>query len=238
MSKKDSFWISYADLMTLLMIVFLLISLSYMALVDKEQEKEQLIISEYQNTKKRLFDELNANFDKDMKKWKIELNKDLSIQFTNPEVLFPSGKSELSNEFKLILSQFFPRYINIILKQKYRTKISEIRIEGHTDDVAIGISNDSYIDNVQLSQDRARNVLAYLRTLPVYKSLKPSNEKVLKYWFTANGLSYGRTLDNNKELTFDSDKEINRTNSRRVEFKILTRSEELIEEIIEQIKEK
>jgi outer membrane protein OmpA-like peptidoglycan-associated protein len=236
MSKKDNFWISYADLMTLLMIVFLLISLSFMALVNEDQEKKQSILSEYQNTRKQLYDELNANFYKDIKKWKVELNKDLSIQFTNPEVLFPSGKSELTSEFKIILSQFFPRYIEIITKQKYRKNISEIRIEGHTDDVAIGTSNDPYIDNVQLSQDRARNVLAYLRTLPGYKNLKPSDEKVLKYWFTANGLSYGRTLDNNKELTFHSDKEINRTNSRRVEFKILTRSEELIEDFIEQIK--
>ena len=54
MSKKDSFWISYADLMTLLMIVFLLIALSYMALVNDQQEKDQLILSEYQNTKKQL----------------------------------------------------------------------------------------------------------------------------------------------------------------------------------------
>ena len=73
MSKKDSFWISYADLMTLLMIVFLLIALSYMALVNDQQEKDQLILSEYQNTKRQLYDELSANFDKDFKKWKIEL---------------------------------------------------------------------------------------------------------------------------------------------------------------------
>ena len=236
MSKKDNFWISYADLMTLLMVVFLLISLSYMALVNDQQEKEQLILSEYQNTKKELFDELSANFDKDMKKWKIILNKDLSIQFTNPEVLFPSGESELTEEFKSILSNFFPKYIRIITKKKYRAKISEIRIEGHTDDVAIGATEDAYIDNIQLSQDRARNVLAYLRSLSVYKKLKKSDEMMLKYWFTANGLSYGRMLDDNKNLALFSNKKINRANSRRVEFKILTKSEELIEEVIRQIK--
>jgi outer membrane protein OmpA-like peptidoglycan-associated protein len=236
MSNKDNFWISYTDLMTLLMIVFLLISLSYMALVEKEKEKEQLILSEYQNTKKQLYDELSANFDKDMKKWKIELNKDLSIQFTNPEVLFPSGKSELTNEFKAILTEFLPKYIKIITQKKYRESISEIRIEGHTDDVQIGITEDSYIDNIQLSQDRARNVLAFLRSLPVYKRLYPSDELMLKYWLTANGLSYGRMLDNNKDLALFSKKEINRTNSRRVEFKILTRSEELIEKVIKQFK--
>lgn len=236
MSNKDNFWISYTDLMTLLMIVFLLISLSYMALVNDQQEKEQLILSEYQNTKKQLYDELSANFDKDMKKWKIELNKDLSIQFTNPEVLFPSGKSELTNEFKEILTEFLPKYIKIITQKKYRKSISEIRIEGHTDDVPIGVTDDSYIDNIQLSQDRARNVLAFLRSLPVYKRLNKSDELMLKYWLTANGLSYGRMLDNNKDLALFSEKEINRTNSRRVEFKILTRSEELIEEVIKQLK--
>jgi outer membrane protein OmpA-like peptidoglycan-associated protein len=232
MTKKDNFWISYSDLMMLLMIVFLLISISFMSLVEDEQKDQNLILDEYQNTKKELFDELNANFDKEFKHWKINLNKDLSIQFTNPEVLFPSGSSVLTDTFRKILSDFFPKYVQIITKQKYKTKISEIRIEGHTDDVAIGNGSDPYIDNVKLSQDRARNVLAFLRSLPVYKRLSVKDELRMKYWLTANGLSYGRTLDDNKKLSFYSEKQINRVNSRRVEFKILTRSEELITEIL------
>ena len=66
--------------------------------------------------------------------------------------------------------------------------------------------------------------------------LYADDELMLKYWLTANGLSYGRMLDNNKDLALFSEKEINKTNSRRVEFKILTRSEELIEQVIKQLK--
>src|SRR5690606_34641135 len=114
-------------------------------------------------------------------------------------------------------------------------KISEIRIEGHTDDMPIHKTDDPYIDNIQLSQDRSRNVLAFLRSLPCYKTLSPKSENILRFWLTANGLSYGRTLDNNKALTFYSKKPINREKSRRVEFRIVTTSEVLIEKYLKQM---
>ena len=234
-NKKDSFWISYADLMTLLMVVFLLISVSFMALVEEEKEEEQSIISKYQTTKEELFLDLSRKFDKDLKKWNINVNKDLSIQFSNPDVLFPSGQTQLNDQFKSILSVFFPKYLHIIMKKKYRDVISEVRIEGHTDNVAIvsGTSGDSYIDNVQLSQDRSRNVLAYLRSLSAYKNLNSKDELMMKFWITANGLSYGRMLDKDEKFSILTDnKKVDNFKSRRVEFKILTRSDELVEEII------
>lgn len=236
-SKKDSFWISYADLMTLLMVVFLLISVSFMALVEEEKEDEQTIISKYQTTKEELFKDLSKTFKNDLKHWDIELNKNLSIQFSNPDVLFPSGDTKLTLRFRIILAEFFPKYLKIITDKKYKDVISEVRIEGHTDDVMLinGWTGDPYIDNIELSQDRARNVLAFLRSLPSYKKLHPKDELRMKFWLTANGLSYGRMLDKNKKFAIKSDNNnVDKEKSRRVEFKILTRSDELVEEIIKQ----
>lgn len=236
-SKKDSFWISYADLMTLLMVVFLLISVSFMALVEDEKEKEETIVSKYQTTKEELFKDLSKTFKNDLKHWDIELNKNLSIQFSNPDVLFPSGDTKLTIRFRIILAEFFPKYLKIITDKKYKDVISEVRIEGHTDDVMLinGWTGDPYIDNIELSQDRARNVLAFLRSLPAYKKLHPKDELRMKFWLTANGLSYGRMLDKNKEFAIKSDNNnVDKEKSRRVEFKILTRSDELVEEIIKQ----
>jgi outer membrane protein OmpA-like peptidoglycan-associated protein len=235
MSKKESYWIPYADLMTVLMVIFLFISLSYMGLVQFQKKQQDKIFEEYKQTKENLYNELRETFKNDFQKWNLELDKDLSIKFTNPNVLFQSGKSDISPVFQEILSQFFPKYLRVITQDKYKDKIAEIRIEGHTDAVPINKTNDPYIDNVQLSQDRSRNVLQYLRNLPAYKSLPSKTEKLLQYWLTANGLSYGRTLDSNKELTYISKNPIDKEKSRRVEFRIVTTSEIIVEQVIKQL---
>jgi outer membrane protein OmpA-like peptidoglycan-associated protein len=235
MSKKESFWIPYADLMTVLMVIFLFISLSYMGLVQFQKKQQDKIFEEYKQTKENLYNELRETFKNDFQKWNLELDKDLSIKFTNPNVLFQSGKSDITPVFQQILSEFFPKYLNVITQDKYKEKIAEIRIEGHTDDVPINRTNDPYIDNVQLSQDRSRNVLQFLRGLPSYQNLPVDKEHLLQFWLTANGLSYGRTLDSNKELTYLSKKTIDKEKSRRVEFRIVTTSEILVEQVIEQL---
>jgi outer membrane protein OmpA-like peptidoglycan-associated protein len=235
-NKKDNFWIPYADLMTVLMVVFLFISIAYMGLVQFQKKEQDKIFEEYKNSKESLYNDLNKEFSNDFKKWNLELDKDLSIKFTNPEVLFESGKSDITPKFQSILSEFFPRYLSIILQDKYKDKIAEIRIEGHTDNVAIYKTKDSYIDNIELSQNRSRNVLSFLRNLKFYKALNYKKEKMLKFWITANGLSYGRTLDNNKNLTYTSNKPIDKENSRRVEFKIVTSSEKLVDKVLKNMK--
>lgn len=153
-NKKENFWIPYADLMTVLMVVFLFISISYMGLVQYQKKQQDKIFEDYRNTKQNLYKELNREFKDDFLKWSIVLDNDLSIKFTNPEVLFPSGKAEITQKFEDILNDFVPKYLNILLDKKYENKIAEIRIEGHTDDVAINETNDSYIDNIKLSQER------------------------------------------------------------------------------------
>jgi len=57
----------------------------------------------------------------------------------------------------------------------------------------------------------------------------------LQFWLTANGLSYGRTLDDKKELTALSRKPVNNNVSRRVEFRIVTTSEKLVERVLEEL---
>lgn len=236
-NKKENFWIPYADLMTVLMVIFLFISLAYMGLVQYQKKQQDKIFEEYKQTKENLYNELNQTFKSDFEKWELELDKDLSIKFTNPNVLFQSGSSGITPMFQQILTEFFPKYLGVIMQDKYIDKVAEIRIEGHTDDVPIHRTNDPYIDNIQLSQDRSRNVLHFLRDLPSYQSLPADKEQLLQFWLTANGLSYGRTLDVNKQLTFISKNQIDKEKSRRVEFRIVTTSESLVQKVIEQLEE-
>lgn len=234
-SKRESFWIPYADLMTVLMLIFLFIAMAYMGLMQAQKKEQDQLFKDFKETKKEIYKDLFNTFSGDMQKWDLEIDHDLSIKFTNPEVLFQSGSAELTPKFQEILMSFLPKYLVVITKDKYKDKISEIRIEGHTDTVPTHLSHDPYIDNIKLSQDRSRAVLLYLRSLPSYKTLDNIKVERLQFWLTANGLSYGRTLDINKKLTRESGLSADNSNSRRVEFKIVTSSEKVVDEALKQI---
>jgi outer membrane protein OmpA-like peptidoglycan-associated protein len=234
--KSDDSFISLSDMMTGLMVIFLFISVSYIVEVQKKQKERDIIFEEFKATKEKLFTELENEFKDDFKEWQVELDKDLSIKFTNPEVLFASGKADISIKFDSILQQFLLRYFDILLKKDYQNKIAEIRIEGHTDAVpAPQFDKDPYIGNIKLSQLRSAEVLKYFREMPYYQKLSSEKEQQLQFWLTANGLSYGRTLDNNKELTAISGQPSNNEFSRRVEFRIITTSETLVKQVIKEI---
>ncbi len=237
-TKKESHWIPLADLMTVLMVIFLFMSISYMALVEKRQKEQNQIFKDYEESKVALYNELNDAFKNDFAKWDLKLDKDLSIKFTNPQVLFGTGSSEITSHFQTILSDFLPKYLTVVLQEKYKDKIAEIRIEGHTDTKPIGGSGDPYIDNMKLSQDRGRNVLAFLRRQECFINLVPTEKERLQFWLTANGLSYGRTVDKEYKLTFDSKLPIDDEKSRRVEFRIVTTSEAIINEALKNIEKK
>lgn len=235
-NSNESNWISFSDIMTGLMVIFMFIAISYIVEVQKKQQERDIIFEEFKATKEQLYAELEKEFKEDFKDWEVELDKDLSIKFTNPDVLFQSGRSDIRPNFANILNEFLPRYFEILLQNKYTDKIAEIRIEGHTDAVpAPQYDTDPYIGNVKLSQLRSAEVLKYFRGMPYYEQLSDSTEQQLQFWLTVNGLSYGRTLDSSKELTAISGNPIDNEFSRRVEFRIITTSENLVERVLKEI---
>ena len=233
-AKKDNYWIPLADLMTVLMVIFLFMAISYMVVIKKKQNEKDKIIKDFQDSKSELLEELRNEFNEDFKatKWNAVLDSnDLSIRFVNEEILFDYNQSEIKPKFKEILADFFPRYLKIILQPKYSDKIAEVRIEGHT-----SLEGD-YIYNLKLSQDRTRNVVEYLRGLDCFNIIKADEQTRLQYWLTANGLSYGRSLDNNGNLTYKTHNLPDNMKCRRVEFRIVTTSDELIKQAIKKMKE-
>ena len=235
---KESNWRSISDIKTGLMVRFMFIAISYINEVQKKQQQRDIIFEEFKATKEELFSELENAFKDDFNEWEVELDKDLSIKFTNPEVLFESGQTNIRPYFSTILNDFLPRYFDILLQDKYEDKIIEVRIEGHTDAVPAPLfDRDPYIGNIKLSQQRSANVLKYFRLMDYYQNLNSSKEQRLQFWLTANGLSYGRTLDENKELTAISGKSVNNSYSRRVEFRIITSSENLVDMVIKELSE-
>lgn len=229
MASKHNVWMSVSDLMTGLMIIFLFIAVAYMIQV----QENQTVLTDYVETRSKLHDKLQSEFKDRPDDWQLVIGKDLSMKFNNPEVLFATGSAELTPKFKEILDEFLPKYIDILIQDTLRYRIKEIRIEGHTDNAPFAFShNDPFIDNARLSQQRSLAVLKYLREMPAIQNYTLEQKQMLEYWFTANGLSYGKALDSNGEYTFISGKPIDKGLSRRVEFRIVTDGDEILENFV------
>lgn len=227
---RHNVWMSVSDLMTGLMVIFLFLAVAYMIRVKDNRR----VIDKYVEIKQDLHNKLVNEFKGDTADWKMVVGRDLSMKFKEPEVLFALGSDELQPRFKDILDKFIPKYLGILLEDKeLRKNIQEIRIEGHTDTLRmVKYGKDPYLSNVMLSQKRAYNVLEYIRNMDTIANYSDEKKKLLDYWFTANGLSYGKTLDANGELTIKSGKPVDMEASRRVEFRIITIGDEVLEEFV------
>lgn len=235
---EETHWIPLSDLMTGLMMMFLLLSLVFMVKVEansKEIEKnaKQIQIKSnqireiailYEKMKVELYKDMYKEFEKDLNKWGAEIDADTTIRFKEPDVLFATGDAELKPKFVEILDDFFPRYVNILTSDKYRNVIQEVRIEGHTSSFwAKSISvKEAYFKNMALSQARTRSTLQYVMSIPEVET----EFEWLKRFVTANGLS-------SSHLILNSFGKEDFGRSQRVEFRVRTDSESRIAKIIE-----
>lgn len=220
-SSKQTHWIPLADLMTGLMMIFMLITAIYISKVDPTTT---LVLDEYRLVRDDMKLALQNEFADDFKQWNAVLLGDMTIRFNNPNVQFASGSSELRPEFQELLKDFFPRYMKIVRGEKFRKAVKEVRIEGHTSSFWRGASpSDAYFLNMELSQQRTRSTLKFIMGLPVFQS----DEEWLREHITANGLSYSRPI--NKYPKSLQDDEANQ----RVEFKIVTNAADRFEQMIQ-----
>jgi outer membrane protein OmpA-like peptidoglycan-associated protein len=220
----EEHWIPLADLMTGLMLLFLLIALAYMVQVEMQQSKPKNALAQYVQTRSRLARDLDAEFRPDLARWGAEFDKNsLSLRFRARDVLFAPGSSELQPRFKTILNDFFPRYLRILSQPQYRNVVSEVRIEGYTSSFwrAGASADESYIANMALSQDRARSVLSYVLELPPVAPQKSWLMQVL----TANGLSSSH-LVRRPDGSEDADA------SQRVEFSVRTNADAQVRNVV------
>lgn len=205
-------------MMSGLMLIFLFIAISFMIKVESEKQVMKDVAIEYRDTKANLNETLFSEFQNDLKDWNATITKDNSIVFSSPEVLFEVSKSEIKDEFKAILEDFFSRYLNILTSKEYKDEIKELRVEGHTSKKWQNATSkkEIYLKNMQLSQDRAYEVLSYCYGLEE-ESIE-QNRPWLEKHFRANGMAFSKLKEKEK--------------ARRVEFTIQMKSENKVYEIL------
>lgn len=226
--QENPFSLSIGDLMAALLLLFVLILMGVLLQLQEQVEKQNVVVDQFDNLNEELYQDLLSEFKDDLDDWHATIiDTTLSIRFEEPRMLFDNGEHELKDTFKIILDDFFPRYLSVIRRDKYLNEISEIRIEGHTSSTGVGSRDDNYIENLRLSQNRARYTLHYL-----FGNGSMNEEE--KVWciskFTANGLSWSKTIidpSTNKE-----DENL----SRRVEFRVKIDAEKKLRDLSKIIK--
>ncbi len=209
---QDDQWISIADMMAGLMIVFL-----FIAIVNLKDQIDKL--KSFEILQDRIYNELYDEFEDDLKKWVAEIDREtLTVSFREPKIQFSTGSSEVKNEFKNILNDFYPRYLNVLWD--FKDDIDELRIEGHTSSKWQKALNrdDAYIKNMGLSQDRSKNVLIYILGLNLGVNKNWAKKKIV-----ANGMSFSKLL---KENGFED-----AIRSQRTEFRVKVDSGYIIERL-------
>jgi len=224
--SNQTHWIPLSDLMTGMMLVFMLIAIVYMIRV-------QQVATDLRDVKGQIYTALDKEFGKDLKKWDAEILPNLTFRFKNPDALFPKGKQELTSNFKNVLDDFFPRYLKIIEDPKFEPTIKEVLIEGHTDQDFDKLDDEDvkkmnvdgeikrYMNNMSLSQGRTWFTLAYLFEITPNISDKTTLIKKVHL----HDVSSANPIYKEDGVTVDPEK------SRRVEFKVITNSDERLEEI-------
>lgn len=220
-------WSSISDLMSALMMVFLFISISYAFQASKQAQelavknkKIDEITSDYAKKKLAIYNDLSKKFSPKLDEWKATIDRDtLTFRFNDPALLFKPGSAELTPRFSFILEQFWVEYITIL--SKHSSAVREVKIEGHTSsEWANATLDESYFNNMKLSQERTRT------TLEECYNLTPHEKRVwIRTFVTANGMSFSRPV---KDVAGSEDI----ARSRRVEFTIVIDAKTKLYEII------
>ena len=134
-----------------------------------------------------------------------------SIRFSS-NILFNTSQFKLKKSSQKELSDLLKTYIHtLLLDDTIRPHINHITIEGHTD------SDGTYINNLELSQKRALEVMKFLYSLDF------KDKKLLERYISASGRS-------SSNIIYENGKE-NKEASRRIEIKFHIKNEQAIKEI-------
>ena len=202
-SDDNVFSLSISDLMSALLLVFILLLSGNLLTLAEQQEINQAqldLISEQQKAKRSIIEQLRGEMDD----FDIEVDPRTGVIRIKESILFDFGKAELKPDGIIFLNRFIPRYAEILLgRAEIKEQIGQIIIEGHTDDIG------PYTKNLLLSLERANSV-----AITIFEDtfVDFTEKDDFKQKLSANGRSYVDPI-------VDNDSDQNRAKNRRVEFK-------------------
>lgn len=147
----------------------------------------------------------------------VDIDAQTGALTLNANVLFDYDKSELTDEGKQELADILPIYCKVLLQKDYKKYLTEIIIDGYTD------TDGDYDYNLELSQKRSLAVAQYLTE--IRENFLSSDEiSELQNYLTVNGHGSANPV-------LDSDGNVDKDASRRVEVKFRLKDDEMINEL-------
>lgn len=215
--EGNGYWISFSDLMSGVLIIFMLLFIYKILDYQNNIESKEAMIESLSSTRAQIITMLQEEFEKE--DIDILIDPKTGAIRLSEAILFDYGRNELKEEGKSFLQKFIPIYVRILFSdEKIKSQVSQIIIEGHTDD------SGDYIYNLKLSQERALSVVEYL----IGDGFNYDYKNDLQYNLTANGRSFS-------ELITNEDSTVNADASRRVEIKFRLNEEETLMQIKQEL---
>jgi len=216
--EEEGFGLSIGDVMSALLLIIILLMMNIVYKLSEEVDKS----SQFDKLQEQLYLALEDEFEADLERLHMEIDSSGVVNFVNPNVLFESNRAQIRPGFASVLREFFPRYLDVLTGEQFRSDLREIRIEGHTS--SDGPTKNPYLYNLQLSQSRSFNVLQFVlsdsllfqRMGPVQKGeMSWFKDRTVAMGFSSSQLVYAVSADSTKAPVED------KLRSRRVSFRPL-----------------
>lgn len=197
-ADDKAFWISYGDLMTAMMVLFMLMLASALMEIHEKQEERAIVRNE-------IVSELVMRLEQ---KYPVKVDVQTGSITIADGILFGFNDTKLSEQGKVFLKDFIPDYTQVLLgNERTREHIAQIIIEGHADNVG------TYEANLDKSLGRAYSVTSYIFATTEMGNFQGRGD--LQQRITANGRANMDPLDTPEK-------------SRRVEIKFRLKDWDLI----------
>jgi flagellar motor protein MotB len=149
---------SLTDLAMSLMVIFILLLVTSLRELQKEEGMTRSQIKELMEELQKLVKDQNNLKEISIK---IDKNDPLTLVVIVPESkdggeLFKSNSSVIQPYLDSFIKTFAPPFLTLVTKAEWQDAIRSVIIEGHTDDVPV--ANEEY-GNLRLSQERSKEVL-------------------------------------------------------------------------------
>jgi outer membrane protein OmpA-like peptidoglycan-associated protein len=205
-SGEKPFWISFADLMTASMTVFLVVMAVSIVAMKEEVDKinNATALTRGRQTEIEQFaGQLKAASENVRPAVKVDIIKDTVRVDLGSAVSFVSGSADISAGGAKFLHDYFPRVLEAASSDLGKKWLKRVVVEGFTD------SDGTYLFNLDLSLQRSRRVVCAMYAPPVEgdRVLTRDELKQIRDLFLVGGYSFNSM-------------QASKAKSRRVELKL------------------
>jgi outer membrane protein OmpA-like peptidoglycan-associated protein len=197
---EKPFWISYADLMTALMVLFLVVMSVALLAVTKSISEQEVAKEKYEKEVQAFLDSVEAA----TKRYQdVSLDRNRGVIDFGSKATFPDRGFRLSPEQAIAIRRFVPEILELAASPRGKRLLKRVIVEGFTSPTG------TYLFNLNLSLQRSQSVLCALFSAPDPREKAMTSDQLaqIRELFVVGGYSFNSVRGTDEE-------------SRRVELRL------------------